>query len=364
MTGHPGGSPSRAGPEIAQSQVAPPGSCPYNSEPRTKTNVTPQNPAQVYLEKCADYSEQAVDAALGRWSDLFSSAIRKGQTVVLKPNWLSHRHKYDPDEWMSVITHPQVITGVLKRVLACLGGEGRVVITDGPATDSSWSALMSRFDAEQWVRMGRAANVDVQVVDLRDDEWVARGDVKVSQRRLSGDPRGSTICDLGSSSEFVGHTRSARGYYGADYDRDETNEVHSNGRHKYKVSRSAIEADVFINLPKLKTHKKAGITCSLKNLVGINTYKNWLPHHTEGTTAEGGDQFPGDSARGRLEGSLTDRWKAILIRRPELGRWMIPVKWVGRKVFGETHDVIRSGNWFGNDTIWRMVLDLNKVLLY
>src|SRR5262249_13584417 len=142
------------------------------------------------------------------------------------------------------------------------------------------------------------------------------------------------------------------------------NEAHSNGHNQYKVSRTVIEADVFVNLPKLKTHKKAGITCSLKNLVGINTYKNWLPHHNEGTPVEGGDQFPQDSAKNRLEVLLDGRFKSVLSRHPGFGRWFIPAKWVGRKMFGETRETTRSGNWYGNDTLWRMVLDLNKVLLY
>jgi hypothetical protein len=33
-------------------------------------------------------------------------------------------------------------------------------------------------------------------------------------------------------------------------------------------------------------------------------------------------------------------------------------------VFGDTEKVIRSGNWIGNDTVWRMSLDLNRILLY
>jgi hypothetical protein len=33
-------------------------------------------------------------------------------------------------------------------------------------------------------------------------------------------------------------------------------------------------------------------------------------------------------------------------------------------VFGDTESTIRSGNWFGNDTIWRMCLDLNKIVFY
>ena len=35
---------------------------------------------------------------------------------------------------------------------------------------------------------------------------------------------------------------------------------------------------------------------------------------------------------------------------------------MGRLFFGDTQKVVRSGNWYGNDTCWRMVLDLNKCL--
>lgn len=40
------------------------------------------------------------------------------------------------------------------------------------------------------------------------------------------------------------------------------------------------------------------------------------------------------------------------------------LKKVGEAVFGHTEQMIRSGNWYGNDTIWRTVIDLNKVLSY
>jgi hypothetical protein len=33
-------------------------------------------------------------------------------------------------------------------------------------------------------------------------------------------------------------------------------------------------------------------------------------------------------------------------------------------VFGDTETTVRSGNWFGNDTVWRMCLDLNKLVFY
>ena len=37
---------------------------------------------------------------------------------------------------------------------------------------------------------------------------------------------------------------------------------------------------VLINIPKLKTHKKVGLTVALKNLVGTTPRTNWLPRQT------------------------------------------------------------------------------------
>jgi hypothetical protein len=37
---------------------------------------------------------------------------------------------------------------------------------------------------------------------------------------------------------------------------------------------------------------------------------------------------------------------------------------IGKRVYGTEEAVIRSGNWYGNDTAWRMCLDLNKIVLY
>jgi len=318
----------------------------------------------VFVERCGSYRDAAIDRVLAGWEQLFAAQIRPGNSVLLKPNWIAPSHKYDTSQWEAVITHPAVITAVLRVVLRCLNGRGRVVIADGPQTQSSWAEIMSRMTPGLWLEMGARAGVEVTILDLRDHEWVTRNDVIVQRRRLAGDPLGSTECDLAGGSEFVDHRPGPKGYFGADYNLHETNAVHSSGHHKYRVSQTVIASDVFINMPKMKTHKKAGITCSLKNLVGINTYKNWLPHHTEGTPGEGGDQFPQPSLKNRLEGRLLQSFRGVLTRHGGLGKVLAPVKSVGRSVFGDTRDVIRSGNWHGNQTLWRMVLDLNKVLLY
>jgi hypothetical protein len=62
---------------------------------------------------------------------------------------------------------------------------------------------------------------------------------------------------------------------------------------------------------------------------------------------------------------LLNRLKARLPQssRPVLEAARV-AKRLGARIFGDTEEVVRSGNWHGNDTTWRMALDLAQVLLY
>ena len=73
-------------------------------------------------------------------------------------------------------------------------------------------------------------------------------------------------------------------------------ENHQIGRHRYLIAREIIEADLVINLPKLKSHKKSCVTGALKNLIGINGNKEFLPHHRKGGSESGGDCYEGGSS--------------------------------------------------------------------
>src|SRR4029079_11251659 len=93
----------------------------------------------------------------------------------------------------------------------------------------------------------------------------------------------------------------------SDYDPTETVSRHGRGFHRYLIARSVLDADLFINLPKMKTHQKSGITAALKNLVGINGAKAYLVHHQKGSPARGGDEFPERaSLMIRLQSSLRE----------------------------------------------------------
>ncbi|MGO9376416.1 MAG: DUF362 domain-containing protein [Syntrophobacteraceae bacterium] len=297
--------------------------------------------------------------------DRLFRSVNRGQTVILKPNWVLESHQFRREEWEYVITHPAVITAVVRKVLDRLSGGGTIVILDAPTTEACFGRLLSRYPVDEWKALASGSNVALEVIDLRDQEFVTRNGIVIKRVSLPGDPRGKVLVNLPQeSSEFRGHTKSRSGYYGADYDRSETNAAHNGRDNLYSVSKTVIEGDVFINLPKLKTHGKAGITSCLKNLVGINTYKNYLPHHCEGDPSEGGDQFPGQSFRAEIEGPLMRFLKQHVLTNHVFANMLSPFKAVGAKFFGDTREVVRSGNWYGNDTVWRMILDLNKILFY
>jgi len=297
------------------------------------------------------------------WNPL-GELIRPGSSVLLKPNMIRESHLQRPQEWEQIITHGSVVRAVADYVAIALAGRGRIQIADAPQTDSDFQLIAARMGLAEVARFyGDRSPLAIEILDLRSTHWRSRDGVILARSAAAGDPAGTTEVDLGRRSSFYGLP--PRVYYGADYDIEETNRHHHGERHAYMFSTSALAADVVINLPKLKTHKKCGVTLSLKNLVGLNGNKNWLPHYALGAPEQGGDQYAASGGRRRVEMHLLNRLKPLLTRSsPLLLELARRLKLLGARVFGDTEAVVRSGNWHGNDTTWRMALDLARILLY
>lgn len=291
--------------------------------------------------------------------------VSPGQTVFIKPNLIAEKNTAR-DEWESVITNGAVLRAVIDYVALALRGRGRIQVGDAPQTDSDIARIRQHIGLDEIVRLYQGhRDVSFEFLDLRDEYWPSRQGVVLRRERLGGDPQGTALFDLADDSMFREVDSLGRRYYGAYYDVAETNKHHTGGRHEYKIARSPLAADVFISVPKLKTHKKVGITVNLKSLVGINGDKNYLPHYALGDPSTNGDQFPAKKARGRLENLVVLAGKrALAAQVPLLGRLAGPLKSQLYKVFGSSDTTVRSGNWWGNDTCWRMSLDLNRLLLF
>lgn len=292
-------------------------------------------------------------------------SIFKNDWVIIKPNLVKESKETDPNEWESVITSPKLIRDVAEYVCMQLKGSGKVTICDAPQTDSSFARIAERLRLfELAEELTTQYGTPVEVIDLRNEEWTNEGGVITKREALKGDPNGSIAFNLSKKSLFYNHPGEGH-FYGADYDYKTLNKHHRGETQEYLICATPVLADVFICLPKLKTHKKTGVTLNLKNLVGINADKNWLPHHTFGSPNAGGDEYPDISIKRKIETWGSKATKKIALSIPLIGPNIARyIRNRGADVFGKGSNTIRSGNWHGNDTTWRMTLDLNRCLLY
>lgn len=298
------------------------------------------------------------------WRDNFEDS--REALVVVKPNWIQEGKEDNDQDWLPLITHPDLILGVVAGVSAEVCSKGTICVCDAPHGYADFEGIVSRGDVGN--RIQRLAvtceNRKIEILDLRREVQIRREGVVVDRQVVPDDPRGYVRFDLGADSLFFGFGGEGR-YYGSDYDSGVVNIHHRGLVQEYLLSGTAVKCNLFVNIPRLKTHKKTGITCALKSLVGINGDKNWLPHFTQGMHGQDGDEFALRGSVQRFEGSLKRRLQRLAVRYPLIGtsvlRW---ARKAGMLVLGDSDIAIRSGDWQGNDTCWRMVLDLNRALLY
>lgn len=295
------------------------------------------------------------------WNPL-GDLVRRGGHVVLKPNFIRHWNPSPEGTLESVVTHGAMLRATADYAFLAAGPEGRVTIAEAPQQDCDFARIRVLCGLDALVAHYREqAGRELEVIDLRREAVELEDGIVVRRRPLPGDPAGYREVDLGDRSFFQGSGLDPARFRGADYDPEPTSAHHSGGRHAYLLSETVLGSDLVVNLPKWKTHKKTGVTLAFKNLVGINGDKNWLPHHCVGAAADGGDEFP--------EGRLVDRLRSRAIEwaRPQLARARFLGAFRAARRLEDAargRDFIRSGNWHGNRTTWRMCLDLNRCLYY
>ena len=303
------------------------------------------------------------------WNPL-GGFVGPGQRALIKPNWVLHASDLD-GSIESLITHTSVIRVLLDYLALALDGRGTVEVADAPLQGCDLPELRRRSMIDDLLDgyRERFPGVDFGVVDLRKTVLTPAGrwaQGLETQSRQSGDPRGYRLIDLGQDSLLTDIHDRFRRFRVTMYDHRMMHEHHSELVHEYLVSDSVLSADFVVNIPKLKTHVKAGITGALKNLVGVNGHKEYLPHHVNGDPAMGGDQYERRSRIKPLINSLDDRY------------------WRGRGGRGRLHNLVQAslvralrqssrlvdrdglfdGGWSGNDTVPRMTLDLNNIVYF
>jgi len=246
-----------------------------------------------------------VGTALGTQSDPLSDLISQGDTVLIKPNMVAASG--------AAYSHPSVVRPLID--MAVTAGATKIWVGDGSPgftngekylLDTKYVAMVEALDTKH-------ANIEIRIVNLND-----RGTNKKWR-----------WINLDQNSAFAGssYTDYDMGYYDVTlynhqyYKTADSYGINPNGQAMgwYAISEYVLDSDVIINVPKMKNHWTNIVTLALKNLVGItvaSTYDNSdagfvrIPHNKKG------------DARG-------------------------------------SYDVT-----FGNDVLWRSILDLNRIVLY
>jgi len=313
-----------------------------------------------------------------QWSP-FKEMIKPTDTVVIKPNFVLSNHDKGGDLF-SIITHPSVIRAVVDYVYSTLAGKGRIIIVDAPQMDCNFKEQLEKTKLESIKELyEKELGFNIEIYDLRDFWLDKKGNSEAAysknRHKLPGDPLGGILVNLGKESLFYGVNNYKR-FYGADYNREETIRHHQEDVQEYLVSKTILSADVVISVPKLKVHKKVGVTINIKGLVGTCINKNYLVHYTLGTPSEGGDQFP-DGILNAKEATVVklQRWAydMFLSRKNLIGDFLyemavkvgkVFLKPLGFKSLDKDKSILDAGNWHGNDSAWRMAVDLLKIFIY
>ncbi len=295
------------------------------------------------------------------WNPL-GEIIRPGDHVLLKPNFVRHYNKAGGIE--PLITHGSMIRAVLDYAVLASKGEGTITIADAPYLDADFDEIVRLTGVDRIASFYRDQGIEVRVRDLRHYRGRVRLAGGLEKRMLPGDPLGYGAVDLKDDSDHVPIIDDCDRFRNGYYDRHEMRRHHNREHNEYCIANTVLDADVVLNLPKLKTHSKAGMTCALKNAVGINGRKDWLPHHRAGSAEEGGDDYPGRDLRKGLLAKLRDEQAASTSRLYVLPlRAMSALLFLSKKAV-PFRDACEAGGWHGNDTIARTISDLNRILIY
>lgn len=372
---------------------------------------------EIYDYRCSDdMYHQVWNVLIGLGFDAkqpFKNMISPGQTAVIKPNFVKGNHPLGKAGVLSMITHAAVMRPLIDALLVSTNNECRIIICDCPLQSSVWEEIIEYSGVGKLVEEYRVRGIAIELLDLRREISSLNSELIIDKRDIRDrDPLGYVRVDLGRRSAFMPVIDKHERFMITDYDRGTVGEHHTSEKNEYCICKTILQADFLINVPKLKTHRKAGITVAGKNMIGINGDKRWIAHHTEGSVAHGGDEFPRLVFRDWFQFrffSYLKRYQgwgvfsATYIRK--VHRWLYYCKRSVRAlifraytflffrrnnhshetrdeayiffkqrypdVTRETYNAlypfegpIMEGSWYGNDTLWRTIHDLNHIIFY
>ena len=278
----------------------------------------------------------------------FKNIISKGDTILIKPNFVTdlNRKVKGEEGQFALVTHGSVLRPIVDYAFKAGGKASKIIIADTPLEEPremSFCRIAEFTGTKRMVEYLKLKKVPVELLDLRSSMPVFWYGFR-KRKKLLGDPLGYREIDLKRNSEFYEIEHMYKQFETGDW--INVSKYHNKNTNLYSISNTVLRADSIINVPKLKTHKKSGVTLSLKNVIGISDRKDWIPHWRRRE-----DEY-------WKQDSITADFMKTLNGFP-LGSLFILA---ANKIF--KLKLKGQGNWQGNDTIWRAIIDLNKILFY
>lgn len=301
-----------------------------------------------------------------RWNPL-GEIVKPGDTVLIKPNMVMDYNR-SGEGVDCLYTNAQVIVPIIDYVILALDGKGKIIIGDAPMQECRFDKLIRESGYEEIVEFYRNKNnLDIELVDFRGLITTIKGGRHRGIRHQTIKPEAyGKVINLGKQSEFYKYDEEHLSKLRiTNYSPDRLREHHTGEKHEYYVSGYVLDADVIIDLPKPKTHRKAGFTAAMKNMVGINVRKEYLPHHTIGAIQDGGDEYKNRSLLRQFDDRLYDLKNTCEGKEKYLQATILwYIAGVLKVLTSRMYKDEAEGSWYGNETISKTIVDLNKILQY
>lgn len=301
-------------------------------------------------------SEGLYDAVIKLFQKHINPEWIKEKNILIKPNWVKHSSNTADD--LCLRTNDRFVLTATKAILKMQ--PRKVVIGDAPIQGCNWEKMINETFIGNLSELSSEFFIPISVKDFRRRKYNANSNFLTADVNPESD---YIIVDLANNSLLEPITKPGiNNFRVTQYNPDRMLIAHGPGVHKYCITKELFAADVVFSLPKIKTHEKTCITGAIKNLVGLNGDKDFLPHHRIGGISKGGDCYPG--------GSYLRLWSELLLDNANrrLGRrsfyfWQklsSLLWWISRPGL----EYNRAAGWYGNDTTWRMVRDINYLIEY
>lgn len=294
------------------------------------------------------------------WNPL-GDYISSGNRVFLLCNFVYHKRKTESNEdFYSKVTHPSVIRAICDYCVIALQGKGEILIGNSPLQSADFEKIKESLDLNKIEAFYKKNNPEVTVkfVDLRGYVTKLEKSGKLTVIKNEIEKVGINV-DFSNYSKLNETNGNAR-FRITNYSYKWIKKLHSKGNHTYCINKEILNSDVIISIPKLKVHEKVGVTLGVKGYVGAVASKESLCHHQFGPPCIKGDEYPDCNPLKITYSYLHDL--AYSYKIPFITSMLQILDRNLTRAFNRIGTKITAGAWYGNDTAWRMSVDLAKIM--